>query len=204
MIWKKKILKVKKINKKNLTKKNFKKIKIILESQIKNLSIRYIIFEPENREVDINNIDEEYDYRVKLLNPFRSYMTEGSDKIKKQAFDQIMVQINPEKKKKERNSVLNKDTRNSIIGIIPSNSSETIALMQEIEALQNKFNQSIQKSNEDKENNNKTKENFEQFMKFFKDSCEVNNIKTVDQKIDYFVYMRNMNLKKEKEQSKKK
>jgi hypothetical protein len=157
----------------------------------------------------MNNIDEEYDYRKKLINPFRSYMT-GSEKIKKQAFDQIMAQINPEKKKKERNPKINKDQRNSTIGqnLSITNSSETALIISEIEALQNKFNQSIQKSNfnsnnnDDPNNNNKLKENFEQFMKFFKDSCEVNNIQTVDQKIDYYVYLRNANLKKEKELSK--
>lgn len=143
----------------------------------------------------MNNIDEEYDYRVKLVNPFKSYMTEGSDKIKKQAFDQILGQINPEKKKRDRNSVENKNLRNSILGFNVSNSTESAALLNEIEALQTKYNQSMQKLSEDP--NNKTKENFEQFMKFFKDSCEVNSIQTVDQKIDYLVYLRNANLKKE-------
>lgn len=47
----------------------------------------------------------------------------------------------------------------------------------------------------------KTKESFEQFMKFFKDSCEVNNILTLDQKIDYLVHLRNTTNQK-KDQSK--
>jgi len=71
-------------------------------------------------------------------------------------------------------------------------------LLNELEALTTKYNQSISVFYNNNESYSKTKENFEQFMKFFKDSCEVNNILTLDQKIDYLVYLRNTtSLKKE-------
>lgn len=159
---------------------------------------RYIIFEPENREIDINNIDEEYDYRVKLINPFKSYLTENSEKIKKQAFDQIYASINPEKKKRvEKSSTINNGLRDSILGFSSPNSN---VLVNELEALSTKFNQSTIAFHND--SFIKTKENFEQFMKFFKDSCEVNNILTLDQKIDYLVYLRNTTNQKKEQQCK--
>ncbi len=162
------------------------------------LHFRYIIFEPENREVDLNNIDEEYDYRVKLINPFKSYLTENSEKIKKQAFDQIFSNINPEKRKKQEKSILiNNALRDSIFGFNIGNSGSA-SLINELEALNTKYNQSVSVFNGNNDQFGKTKESFEQFMKFFKDSCEVNNILTLDQKIDYLVYLRNTtNIKKE-------
>jgi len=33
--------------------------------------------------------------------------------------------------------------------------------------------------------------NFENFMKFFKEACEINNYITIDQKIDYFMHLKN-------------
>lgn len=138
-----------------------------------------------------------------MINPFKSYLTENSDKIKKQAFDQIYSSINPEKRKKvERSSTIVNALKESIFGFnsnsLNVNNNQQSQAAIELEALTTRYNQSNSNFNSNIESFNKTKENFEQFMKFFKDSCEVNNILTLDQKIDYYVHLRNTtSLKKE-------
>ena len=119
-------------------------------------------------------------------------MNENSEKIRKQAFDQIYSCVNPEKRKKMDKPILsvnNKQLKESVFGNSPN------LLSGEDEILSSRYNNTNSNLNDV---NNKTKENFENFMKFFKDSCEVNNILTVDQKIDYLVYLRNnTNIKKD-------
>jgi hypothetical protein len=158
------------------------------------VTIRYLILDPENREIDLNNIEENYEYRAKLLNPYKTYLQEENDKIKKQALEQIisnaLLGVRDKKKTMNQsnssrqgniniNNTINSATNNNL-----NNSNISISL-----------DSSIQK-----QNHKNSKENFDFFMKYFKDACEANNLVTVDQKIDYFVYMKNnpVNIKKDK------
>lgn len=133
--------------------------------------MRFIIFEPENMELNINNIEEGFDYRSKLPNPFKTYFQETSDKLKKQAVEQIINNITIKDKRKLQNKTPNANLHNSYNTTISDN------------FLISKYSSM-----------NMTKSNYDNFIKFFNDSCEHHNIITLDQKIDYFVHLKGSNL----------
>lgn len=140
--------------------------------------MRYILYESQNVELDLNKIEEGYDYRSKLPNPFKTYFNETSDKIKKQAVEQILA------------GIMVKDKKNIINNVLNTSNSENI----EEQMILSKFSKDMGKTKE------KVKDHYEAFMKFFKDSCDHHNLITLDQKIDYFVQLKNnslMNIKKD-------
>jgi hypothetical protein len=166
------------------------------DDQGKIITQRYIIIEPENREIDLNNIEEVYEYRTKLLNPFRSFMIETNDKIKKQAIEQILKHVTGRDKKKNKNQSMNNtgivntgngnnSHANSMINLNKENSMNS---SHNSNFLQTKYNNNNQKGVLESV---RLKENHDNFMKYFKDSCESHNIVTLDQKIDYYVYLKN-------------
>jgi phosphoglycerol transferase MdoB-like AlkP superfamily enzyme len=46
--------------------------------------------DPENNILDLNNIDNNYDYESKLINPYKVYLNEDNEKLKKKAMEQIL------------------------------------------------------------------------------------------------------------------
>jgi hypothetical protein len=176
-------------------KSKIKKINLGLPGT-KHTQMRYLILDPEDRHIDLTNIEENYEYNKKLINPYKALLVEDSDKIRKQAMEQILDNALNREKKKERthhNSTTNlaKETslNSKIIHNIHNINSNNSFLI-------NKFNSTENRTLNNEEG--KEKESFNNFMRVFKESCELNNLITIDQKIDYFVHLKtNMQSKKE-------
>lgn len=155
-----------------------------------------------------------------MANPYRAYLKEGNEKIKKQAVEQIISNALAIDKKKRTESSLpvskrsNQPNFNKTNQVNNKNNENTASVQHSDLNKSTYFNSSMYNENllskysnlgiSPKKNlnyaENISKQNFESFMKFFKESCDMNGLITLDQKIDYFAYLRNnplMNLKKE-------
>jgi hypothetical protein len=177
------------------TEKSKNKLKNF-RSSTKNSQMRYLILDPENRHIDLTNIEENYEYNKKLINPYKTLLVEDSDKIRKQAIEQILDNALNREKKKER-TIQNSTTN------LPKESSLSSKIVNNIQNMSssNSFLLNKLKSHENRTLNleeTKEKESFNNFMRVFKESCELNNLITIDQKIDYYVHLKtNMQSKKE-------
>jgi hypothetical protein len=172
------------------------------------LIVRYIIYESENLDLDIKKLEEGYDYRTKLPNPFKTYFNESSEKIKKQAVEQIVGSIMTEKRKNNTINIQNiKDNnKDNSKDINKDNMKDMKDMKNEEEILKQYLNSTFSTNNNNVNTNNNynntntlntftnTKAGFDTFMKFFKESCDYHNLITIDQKIDYFVHLKSSEL----------
>jgi len=134
----------------------------------------------------LNNIDENYDYASKLLNPYKVYLLEENEKLKKMAIEQIIENamslenvINISNKSKIENLNCQESESGGEKGYKRMISGKIIFYLE---------NQLIKRYNSDASRENL---NFENFMKLFNENCEIHGIHSVDQKIDYFAYLKN-------------
>lgn len=163
--------------------------------------------DPENRELDLNKLDSNFEYQTKLMNPYKTYLIEENDKLKRQALEQIISNaLRYDKKKKKtlkaaennNENTINNSQNNTQFNNTNMNSSQISIVDQEyLNTLKNK----LQIGNKNIHNYN-----FETFLKFFNENCEMHNLITVDQKIDYFVHLKGsnaLNMRKENERNNK-
>ena len=137
----------------------------------------------------------------KLTDPFNSYFHESNSKIRKKALEQIINSLLPkgnsikEENNKFQNSKSNLPNINNTndLNIDPEiiKDNETLRLLHKnYQILHEKFQyyQDLQK---------KKSEKYAPILKQFSDSCENHGIITLDQKIDYFVYLHKTNALKQ-------
>ena len=173
------------------SKKEFKKL------FNKGNQIRYIINDHELIRLNLQAIEENNEINNKLTDPFNAYFHENNPKIRKKALEQIINGIMPKeyqlksgnlnfKSPKNNNSKIennnsNQSDQNLNYNIINNNENLRI-LNKNLEILHEKFKpyEEIQKKKSDK---------YRPVLKQFKDNCENHGIITLDQKIDYFVYL---------------
>ena len=183
---------------------------------VKGIQVRYIIIDHELVEISLQAIEESNEINNKLTDPFNAYFHEQNPKIRKKALEQIINNIMPNKtynkefnkndinKGDETNNINNNKKRNSIDNkkinnINKSNTSNNFfnkskvkkidLLYTDLEILQKRY------QNYDKEQKRK-EEKYAPILKQFKDNCNTHNIITLDQKIDYFVYLYKNNMLK--------
>ncbi len=156
------------------------------------VSIRYIIVDPEDRPIDVNNIDENFELNKKIPNPYKALL-EDSDKVRKQAIEQIL------------NNALTKESENNVLSVqeekVHEIDKKQFGKDSQIssEYLMNRYEAYLSpRSNLTRENAPVRRDSLDRFMKGFKEACDANNFITNDQKIDYFVYLRS-NKEKERE-----
>jgi hypothetical protein len=125
--------------------------------------------DPDDRQLDLNNIDANFEYNTKLPNPYKTYLIEENEKLKKQAIDQILE------------NAMTADVKKNP-GLSFSNSRSSINF------LLTKY-----KSSNIQKNSIPNKDFIDTYLKNFYENCETHNIHTVDQKIDYFVYLKSNN-----------
>lgn len=132
--------------------------------------------------MDLDQIEETYTYTAHFPNPYHTYLIEKSDKIKKQALNQI---INNALGKKNKNSILNSNNISNLNSTISSDTTNEFLTNKYImnNLSHSNIHEAVPKSKED------------QLMKNFWESCEANSLITLDQKIDYFVYLKANNNK---------
>ena len=177
-------------NKKRLASKttpnlNFKK-KI---KQKKGIQVRYIIIDHELVEISLKAIEENSEINNKLTDPFNAYFHEQNPKVKKKALEQIINNIIPNKKNNNFNTNKNNDNNdednynnNNEIKVLYDQDNDKNIFNKDLEILEKKYKnfQLAQKRKEEK---------LAPLIKFFRESCNNNNIITLDQKIDYFAYL---------------
>ena len=144
--------------------------------QKKGIQVRYIIIDHELIEISLKAIEENSEINNKLTDPFNAYFHEQNPKVRKKALEQIINNIMPNKK--------NNAEDNDDIKIIYANEKDNNKEIfnKDLEILEKKYKnyEIAQKRKEEK---------LAPLIKFFRESCNNNNIITLDQKIDYFAYL---------------
>ena len=144
--------------------------------QNKGIQVRYIIIDHELIEISLKAIEENSEINNKLTDPFNAYFHEQNPKVRKKALEQIINNIMPNKK--------NNAEDNDDIKIIYANEKDNNKEIfnKDLEILEKKYKnyEIAQKRKEEK---------LAPLIKFFRESCNNNNIITLDQKIDYFAYL---------------
>ena len=181
----------------------------------KGVQVRYIIIDHELVEISLQAIEESSEINNKLTDPFNAYFHENNPKIRKKALEQIINNIMP-------NKTYNKDNKNdnnkedNLVNLNLNDKSGR-------ESLKNKKSSNINATNTDnnfflksKINNNdilyrdleilkkryekydreqkRKEEKYAPILKQFTENCNNHNIITLDQKIDYFVYLHKNNM----------
>ena len=194
------------ILKMNKTTPNIKK-----KQASKGIPIRYIIIDHELVEISLEAIEESNEINNKLTDPFNAYFHEDNPKIRKKALEQIINNIMPKKndddeedskgnndKLKNKRSISNNLKINTNYGYNGHNTetntfrqhkTKSNILLKDLEVLQAKYR------NFDLEQK-KREEKYGPIMKQFRDNCNNHSIITLDQKIDYFVYLYKNNMLK--------
>ena len=163
--------------------------------------IRYIINDHELVKINLQVIEENSEMNKKLTDPFNSYFHESNSKIRKKALEQIINSLLPKgnsikeennKFQNSKNNLINLNNKNDL-NIDPEilKDNETLRLLNKnYQILHEKFQyyQDLQK---------KKSEKYAPILKQFSDNCENHGIITLDQKIDYFVYLHKTNALKQ-------
>ena len=197
------------IQNKNVINNNEKPKKNNLDINSKKIiQTRYIILDKQLTEITLKSIEENSEINNKLTDPFNSFFQESNPKIRKNALDQIMNNIfvgENESKENEKDilpEINNYKNPNLELDLDNNNTNKNDDIFyKDLETLENKFrlNTEIDQINHEKYGN---------AINDFETKCVNYNIVTLGQKIDFFTYLYNEDLKKKqkllKKQTKKK
>ena len=182
-------------NKRRLTSKTTPNLNFRKQiPQKKGIQLRYIIIDHELVEISLKAIEENTEINNKLTDPFNAYFHEQNPKVRKKALEQIINNIIPNKK---NNNLIN-DNINNGNNTNTNNNENNIKVLYDNSNIEEDNDKNI--FNKDLEILEKKYKNYElaqkrkeeklaPLLKFFRESCNNNNIITLDQKIDYFAYL---------------
>ena len=162
--------------------------------------IRYIINDHELIRINLQSIEENNEINNKLTDPFNAYFHENNPKIRRKALEQIINGIMPKDCQLKREMNLNNKSKfnNSKFNNNNNSNNSENNLNLDYNIINNNENLKILNKNLDilnekfrpyEEIQKKKSEKYRPILKQFKDSCENHGIITLDQKIDYFVYL---------------
>ena len=161
--------------------------------QKKGIQVRYIIIDHELVEISLKAIEENTEINNKLTDPFNAYFHEQNPKVRKKALEQIINNIIPNKK---NTNLINNNINNGNRNDNNDNENNIKVLYDDkldednTKKIFNKDLEILEKKYKNYELSRKRKEEkFAPLLKFFRESCNNNNIITLDQKIDYFAYL---------------
>jgi hypothetical protein len=156
---------------------------------ISKVNYRFIVYEFKSNSNENNNKNNEdnFDYRLKMHNPMKVYLQDGSEKMRKFALEQIVsgvYNVDEKRIEKAQKALSNKhDLYNQDRFYSPDEFNEIISVLESRITSNKSYNFS-----------EKEIQNHNEFMKMFASLCENNKIITIDQKIDYYVYLRSSNV----------
>ena len=178
---------------------------LLKKNVAKPILIRYIIIDNQLINLTLEAIEENNEINHKLTDPFSSYFQESNPKIRKKAVEVIINNIFI--KPTHKNIYIDDDEESS-------DNTKTNILPSIIRSVDHKpkYDDNLEKINNNKydddifykdleqlelkyklntEQNIENHERYKEVMKKFQDKCENNNITTLGQKIDFFVYLFN-------------
>ena len=156
---------------------------------------RYIILDKQLTEITLKAIEENAEINNKLTDPFNSFFQESNPKIRKNALEQIMNNIfvvEDESKENEKDTLpeINNNKRTNLeLELNNLNNKDNDMFFKDLETFENKFklNTEIEQQNHEKYGN---------IISDFDVKCQNYNILTLGQKIDFFTYLYNEDIKR--------
>ena len=176
---------------------------LLKKSVAKPIPIRYIIIDNHLINITLEGIEENNEINNQLTDPLNSYFQESNPKVRKKAVEAIInnIFIKPTQNNKNIN---NKNVDKTKSNILPKINRSVEHIFKNDENLINinknkNYDDIFYKDLEEldlkyklnTEHNNENHEKYKEVIKRFNDKCEDNNITTLGQKIDYFVYLFN-------------
>ena len=178
-----------------LTKKNEKKnlnnqknkANTNIHNNKKIIQTRYIILDKQLTELSLKAIEENDEINNKLTDPFNSFFQDNNPNIRRNAMEQITNNIF-----EESNENNDKDKLPEIVNyrqLNLDNENNKDIFLKDIEVLEHKYklNTEIEK---------KAHEKYGNAINQFEKKCQNYNIITLGQKIDFFSYLYNLDLKR--------
>ena len=170
--------------------------KAVKKASNKAIQLRYIINDHELVKINLQVIEENNEMYNKLTDPFNSYFHESNPKIRKKALEQIINSLLPKGSLKDENNkfqnsksnVINLNNKNNI-NIDP----EILKENENLRSLNKNYQVLHEKFQFYEELQKKKAEKYGPILKQFSENCDNHGIITLDQKIDYFVYLHKTN-----------
>ena len=160
---------------------------LINDKEIKEAKCRYIVYEFKSNNNEQSH-EENIDFRLNMHNPLKVYLVDPSEKMRKFALEQIVSSVtNVDERRIDKFQKSNEST------IKNSNQSDKFLKKEEFEELVALLDKKISQ-NKVKRMNDKDQQQHNEFMKLFHSLCEQHKMITLEQKIDYYVYLRSSNM----------
>ena len=166
-----------------------KKITGIGNNSKKIIHMRYIILDKQLTEISLKSIEENTEINNKLTDPFNSFFQESNQKIRKNAIEQILNNIFVVEEDENKEDILPDISNNNKVNLELNTDKKKDIFYKDLEAFENKYQLNI-------ETEEKNQEKYVKTINEFEEKCQNYDIVTLGQKIDFFSYLYNENLKK--------
>ena len=151
--------------------------------------MRYIILDKQLTEISLKSIEENTEINNKLTDPFNSFFQESNQKIRKNAIEQILNNIFVVEEDENKEDILPDISNNNKVNLELNTDKKKDIFYKDLEAFENKYQLNI-------ETEEKNQEKYVKTINEFEEKCQNYDIVTLGQKIDFFSYLYNENLKK--------
>lgn len=154
------------------------------------MSYRFIVYEFKsngNNDNSSKNNEDNFDYRLKMHNPMKVYLQDNNEKMRKFALEQVVSGVTNVDDKRYEKAQKSLDYKHDLYD--PDRFYSPEEFNEVIKALEKRVTGNKKNIFSEKEI-----QHHNDFLKMFVSLCENNKIITIDQKIDYYVYLRSSNL----------